>query len=95
MRGEGVLRFARAWFDEGTVTRVFEPLVADWQREWIDTSGAKRIMIAVLPACVIAGRVGWHRRRLLATTLVAAGTARIRRLGFMSSPCGGGSDGSR
>ena len=31
--GTRLLRLARAWFDEATVTRVFEPRVADWQHE--------------------------------------------------------------
>lgn len=31
--GTRLLRLARAWFDDATVVRVFEPLVADWQRE--------------------------------------------------------------
>jgi len=34
--GTHLLRIARTWFDEDTVTDVFEPLVADWQREWAD-----------------------------------------------------------
>lgn len=31
--GTRLLRLARVWFDEGTVANIFEPLVADWQRE--------------------------------------------------------------
>lgn len=33
MRGARLLALARVWFDERTVTLIFEPLVADWQRE--------------------------------------------------------------
>ncbi|MDP1569947.1 MAG: hypothetical protein Q8L86_08080 [Vicinamibacterales bacterium] len=57
MRPPGTLliRLARAWFDEGTATRVFEPLIADWQREWADARTAS-------PA-----RRGW----ILATGLAA------------------------
>lgn len=36
------LAFASRWFDAATVDRVFEPLVADWQREWHDASGLRR-----------------------------------------------------
>ena len=36
------LAFASRWFDEATVRRTFEPLIADWQREWHDASGARR-----------------------------------------------------
>ena len=31
--GGRLIALARAWFDETTVERVFEPLIADWQRE--------------------------------------------------------------
>jgi hypothetical protein len=30
------LEFASRWFDESTVRSTFEPLTADWQREWQD-----------------------------------------------------------
>lgn len=36
------LAFANRWFDAATVQRVFEPLIADWQREWQDASGLRR-----------------------------------------------------
>ncbi|HWI17510.1 MAG TPA: hypothetical protein VNT81_07175 [Vicinamibacterales bacterium] len=36
------LAFASLWFDAATVDRVFAPLVADWQREWIDAPLARR-----------------------------------------------------
>lgn len=32
MPGTRLLRFARLWFPPSTVSSVFEPLVADWQR---------------------------------------------------------------
>ena len=41
------LAFASRWFDEATVRRVFEPLVADWQREWQEASGAHRRSVRV------------------------------------------------
>ena len=37
MTGERLLRLARGWFVEDIVSRVFEPLVADWQRELTHT----------------------------------------------------------
>jgi hypothetical protein len=43
--GVRFLAFASRWFDAATVTRVFEPLVADWQREWIDASTNQRAWI--------------------------------------------------
>src|SRR6185436_4922574 len=39
------LSFASRWFDPQTVHRVFDPLVADWQREWLDAPASRRAMI--------------------------------------------------
>ena len=36
------LAFASRWFDAATVHRTFEPLIADWQREWQDASPGRR-----------------------------------------------------
>jgi hypothetical protein len=36
------LLFAQRWFDAATVQRVFEPLIADRQREWQDASPSRR-----------------------------------------------------
>lgn len=36
------LAFASRWFDEATVRRTFEPLIADWQREWQDAPRSRR-----------------------------------------------------
>ena len=41
------LAFASRWFDEATVRRTFEPLIADWQREWQDAPPARRPGISV------------------------------------------------
>src|SRR5688500_17786490 len=42
MIGNRLLQLARAWFDETTVSRVFEPLIADLQRECTEASGLQR-----------------------------------------------------
>ncbi len=42
-----LLRFARRWFDERTVANVFEPLLADHQREWLDAAPSARLRIAM------------------------------------------------
>ena len=39
------LAFVSRWFDPATVARVFEPLIADWQREWIDAPKAERLIV--------------------------------------------------
>jgi len=41
------LAFASRWFDEATVRRTFEPLIADWQREWQDASPSRRARVSV------------------------------------------------
>lgn len=45
--GSRLLVFASQWFDGRTVHAVFEPLVADYQRQWADASGAARGWISV------------------------------------------------
>ena len=49
MPGDRLLRFVRRWFDKGTVAIVFEPLVADWQREYQAALGWRR------GACLVRG----------------------------------------
>lgn len=42
MPGTRLLAFARRWLPPSTVASVFEPLVADWQRQWSDATPAQR-----------------------------------------------------
>jgi hypothetical protein len=39
------LAFASRWFEPGTVASVFEPLVADWQREWLEAAPSRRRLV--------------------------------------------------
>ena len=50
------LAFASRWFDDATVRRTFEPLIADWQREWQDAHPSHRRWISIrgLAAFVLA-----------------------------------------
>ena len=41
------LAFATRWFDDATVRRVFEPLIADWQREWQDAQPRQRRRVSL------------------------------------------------
>lgn len=43
--GTRLLAFASRWFDAAVVASVLEPLVADWQREWIEAPPARRAWI--------------------------------------------------
>jgi hypothetical protein len=46
------LAFASRWFDPQTVARVFNPLVADWQREWIETRRLTVHAKGILSFCI-------------------------------------------
>ena len=48
------LAFASRWFDPATVSRVFEPLIADWQREWQNAPRSRRAWISVRGAAAFA-----------------------------------------
>ena len=41
------LAFASRWFDAATVQRTFEPLIADWQREWQDARRSRRARVSM------------------------------------------------
>jgi hypothetical protein len=41
------LAFASRWFDEATVRHTFEPLIADWQREWQDAPPSRRSGVSI------------------------------------------------
>lgn len=45
--GDRALAFASRWFDPAIVHRVFDPLVADWQREWNDSEPAHRPWVSM------------------------------------------------
>lgn len=42
MPGTRLMQFAHRWFPSAIVSSVFEPLVADWQRQWNDATPAQR-----------------------------------------------------
>lgn len=54
-----LLSFISRWFDPATVHRTFEPLIADWQREWIDAPRSRRWLVQIkgIVACCIAAAV--------------------------------------
>lgn len=45
--GTRAFAFVARWFDPSTVSSVFEPLIADWQREWRDAAGLARIGVRI------------------------------------------------
>src|SRR5688572_774820 len=58
--GTRALAFATRWFDPAVVHRTFEPLIADWQREWQDAPPSRRARVSVrglaafVCACVVS-----------------------------------------
>lgn len=90
MIGERLLTGIGHWFDERTVSQVFEPLIADWQRECGDAAGLSRawclarggaclaLTIALTwPRLLVAPlpRDGRRRAAMLTLAFIASGTA--------------------
>jgi hypothetical protein len=63
------LAFASLWFDAATVERVFVPLVADWQREWRDTTPARRAWVSVRGLAAFAFSFAILTPRIVATPI--------------------------
>jgi len=82
---ERLLAFASRWFDPATVSGVFEPLVADWQREWLAAAPSRRrlIMMRGYAAFVVTAIVSVPRLAL--APIPASLTRRIAiRVGLFS-----------
>jgi hypothetical protein len=65
MPGTRLLSFARLWFPPSTVSSVFEPLVADWQREWSDATPAQRQWVDVKGLAAFAVTLAMMTPRLI------------------------------
>jgi hypothetical protein len=63
------LAIASRWFDEATLHRTFEPLIADWQREWQDAAPSRRWRVSArgLWAFMVASLVSSPRMLLTPT----------------------------
>jgi hypothetical protein len=62
--GTSLLAFARLWFSPAIVASVFEPLVADWQRQWNDARPARRRWINVKGVAAFAATAAMMTPRL-------------------------------
>jgi hypothetical protein len=71
------LAFAARWFDPATVHRVFEPLVADWQREWQDSTPARRAWVTVRWLTAFACALFVSAPVVIATPIPAAIVRRV------------------
>lgn len=89
--GSRLLGFASQWFDERTVARVFEPLLADYQREWAEASPARRRLATIRTvAAFIVSAIALSPRAILFTPTPASITRRIiaRMILFVSITSG-------
>jgi hypothetical protein len=72
------LAFARRWFDERTVANVFEPLLADHQREWLDAAPAARLRVVMRTAAAfVIAMLAVAPRALFLTPAPASTTRRV------------------
>lgn len=65
MPGTSLLAFARRWFPPSTVSSVFEPLVADWQRQWSDATPAQRRWVDLKGRAAFAATLAMMTPRLM------------------------------
>ena len=70
------LAFVSRWFDPAIVHGTFEPLIADWQREWSDAGTARRRLISIHWSLAFAGAVLMSSPRMLVFTPAPQGTTR-------------------
>ena len=73
---DALLRFARRWFDERTVSSVFEPLLADHQRVWLDAAPAERTRITFRTAAALVAAMLLTAPRAIALAPMPESTAR-------------------
>jgi hypothetical protein len=80
------LAFVSRWFDEATVRRTFEPLIADWQREWQEAPPGRRFGVSIRAWLAFACAVIVSGPRLVLTSAPPDVTRRIavRMLTFMA-----------
>lgn len=77
MSGERLLLLARAWFADDMVTRVFEPLVADWAAEHETLRGLARtrsnVRVVICVAITAALMLPWQLKQRLPERVTLGG----------------------
>ena len=71
------LAFASRWFDRATVHRTFEPLIADWQREWQNAPRSRRAWVSIRGGAAFACAVTMLSPRILLTSTPPAVLLRV------------------
>ena len=78
MPGSRLYAFASQWFDERTVSRVFEPLLADYQREWAAAPRGRQVVITARSvAAFVRSAIALSPHALALTPMPASTTRRV------------------
>jgi hypothetical protein len=85
------LSFASRWFDPATVDRTFEPLVADWQREWYESASSRRPWVSVRAWAAFMCSAAISSPGIIATPTPRSMSIRVaRRIALFCLFAGGG-----
>ncbi len=79
MPGVRALSFASRWFDPATVHRTFEPLIADWQREWYQSAPPRRPWVSVRAWAAFACSAAISSPGIIATPTPRSISIRVAR----------------
>src|SRR5215204_14410 len=80
--GMRALSFASRWFDPALVHRTFEPLIADWQREWYQSAPPRRPWVSVRAWAAFICSAAISSPRVIATPTPRSISIRVaRRIG--------------
>lgn len=71
------LAFASRWFDEATVRGTFEPLIADWQREWQDSPPPHRAWVSVRGLVAFVCAVAFSSPNIIRTPIPRSIAGRV------------------
>ncbi len=77
--GTRALAFASRWFDPRTVRGTFEPLIADWQREWYESAPSRRPWVSLRASVAFACAAALSSPRIIATPLPRSMSWRVAR----------------
>lgn len=75
--GHRALALASRWFDPATVRSVFEPLIADWQREWQDAPPGQRLHISIRGRAAFICAFAASSSRIVAAPAPSTVTSRV------------------
>jgi hypothetical protein len=77
--GTRALAFASRWFDPAVVHRTFEPLIADWQREWYESGPSRRAWVSIRGFAAFACAAAISTPAVVATPIPRAVTFSVAK----------------